>query len=250
MDSHQVKLRAILVCVDYADILQRTLPYNRHHFDEVCIVTTPGDSDTLTVANVCKCQTFQTDIFYKDEAQFNKWAALEEALNFFGRYGWLCIMDADVFWPKEAHFPILKPGNLYAPYRRMMRSISDPIPPEDEWDQFKRHRNTREFAGYSQIFHADDPRLGPPPWHEINWKHAGGADSFFQRKWPRENKIRPPFEVLHIGPACKNWCGRVSEYADGTMPTAGQSRFKTLMSYMRSRKGKRGDYSRERISGS
>lgn len=240
------KPRAILVCVDYADILSRTLLYNHHHFSEVMVVTTPSDEDTHLVTTIAGVRDYRTETFYANGANFNKWAALEEALDVFGRHGWLCIMDADIFWPKNARLPQLEKGNLYTPYRRMMSSITDSIPPEDQWDQFKRHRNTREFAGYSQIFHADDPHLGTPPWHQMNWKHAGGADSFFQRKWPRENKIRPPFEVLHIGPAGKNWCGRVSDYADGSKPKSHESRFNQLRGFIRERK-RSGSFTHEKL---
>jgi hypothetical protein len=65
------------------------------------------------------------------------------------------------------------------------------IPPENEWTKYPIHRNTKEWAGYSQIFHADDPVLGQPPWYDISWSHAGGADSAFQHKWTEDKKIRP-----------------------------------------------------------
>ena len=97
-----------------------------------------------------------------------------------------------------------------------MNNVVLPLPDESDWNQYEIHRNVNEFAGYSQIFHASDPVLGNAPWHETNWKHAGGADSFFQRKWKKENKIRPDFEVLHLGHAGRNWCGRTTDYLDGS----------------------------------
>lgn len=239
-------LRAILVCVDFADILCRTLPYNRHHFDEVCIVTTPSDHATHDVASKHDARIVETTAFYDDGASFNKWKALEYGLDVYGRHGWLCIMDADIFWPKEIPFYYKIVGDLYTPYRRVRRELHAPIPPEEEWDQFPIHRNVKEFAGYSQIFHADDPSLGEPPWHAINWKHAGGADSFFQRKWPRQRKVRPPFEVLHIGPHGENWCGRVSPFAGGEKPEESLQRYKTLRGYLRRRRQTR-NYKHEKL---
>ena len=211
-------MRAILVSVDYGDILERTLPYNRHHFDEVLVVTTPTDFETIEVATQNDAEVYTTEVFYEEGAIFNKWKALEEGLDFYGRHGWMVLLDADVFWPGIIPEYQREVGYLYAPLRRMMRPIDEDIPPEEQWSQFKVHRNVREWAGYSQIFHADDTHLGPPPWHQTNWTHAGGADSFFQRKWPASHKIRPPFEVLHIGAAAANWCGRVSDFADGQRP--------------------------------
>lgn len=246
-------MRAILVCVDYADLLAVTLPYNRHHFEAVYIVTDKRcQAETeaaafrgLTQEQRCGVIVLTTDLFYADGAAFNKWRALEWGLDQMGRHGWLCIMDADILWPKsiklfgstvDGRQNLLGQrgrinvnfGNIYTPLRRIWAEWPDPmirggvmynaivgkqppLPLEQHWSAFPIHRNTGEWAGYSQIFHANDPVLGPPPWHETDWIHAGGADSFFQRKWKPENKIRPPFECLHLGPCGENWFGRTEE---------------------------------------
>lgn len=240
-------MNAIMVCVNYTDLAAITIPYNRHHFDRVCIVTDLSVDDRklveLAIAN--DCEVYHTCAFTADGATFNKWRALEEGLDEFGLRapGWLCIMDADVLWPKEISLclagttpeyygkplhPIVYKGQLCSPLRRMWNDWpmyqgekgwqrDRPIT-EEEWKLFPIHRNVAEWAGYSQIFHTSDPVLGPAPWHQIDWKHAGGADSFFQAKWAPANKVRPPFEVLHLGPAGQNWYGRASTLADGTEP--------------------------------
>ena len=243
-----------MVSVDYADLLAITLPYNRHHFSEIWVVTSSADEQTKAVAQAHGAHVFVTDSFYANGAAFNKWLALEEGLDAMGREGWLCLMDADVLWPKGASvgeiirgtmsFSILhgsmvesivtQPGQLCSPLRRMwnhwplvagfpgtVERIEDTdfwLPLESDWSKFPIHRNVNEWAGYSQIFHTSDPVLGPPPWHQVDWKHAGGADSFFQQKWKPENKVRPPFEVLHLGPAGQNWFGRATPRLDGTVP--------------------------------
>lgn len=240
-------MRAIMVAVNYTDLLAVTLPYNRHHFDEVHIVTDEKClHEVLPIADANDASVWHTELFYERGASFNKWAALEWGLDQIGREGWLCLMDADVLWPKAARFQevvlgqrvdtmndrnrhFLRIGQLTTPLRRMAPWPVDVvaeqrgsgftkafertkegyvIPSEQSWSRYPIHRNVREWAGYSQIFHASDPVLGPPPWHEVDWKHAGGADSIFQRKWPAERKVRPPWEVLHLGEAGKNWFGR------------------------------------------
>ena len=210
-------MNGITVCVDYSDLLALTLPYNRHHFKEFVVVTSLTDEKTVQVAQENQAKVFQTNAFYEDGAAFNKYKALEQGLDFLGRSGLLCIMDADVLWPKHIpDFNYLK-GNLYTPYRRMLRYVTLPLPQESDWNAIPYHGYMREFAGYTQIFHADDPHLGDKtPWHEIDWAHAGGGDSFFQLRWPEECKIRPPFECLHLGEDGTNWAGRVSPYVDGT----------------------------------
>lgn len=214
-------MKAVIVAVDYLDCLRICLPYNRHHFSSVTVVTSPADAPNLEDM-VCRwsANLLVTDAFYRNGARFNKALALEEGLTHAGRDGWVCSLDADVLWPKDAKFD-LKPGNLYTPYRRMCPLVPlapDDIPPEHNWANFPRHRNEGEHAGYTQVFHADDPVLGTPPWFDTSWSHGGGYDSFFQRKWPTGRKLRPDWECLHVGKAGENWCGRITAYADGTLP--------------------------------
>lgn len=256
-------MRAILVSVDYSDLLAITLPCNRHHFSEVTVVTTPTDLKTHEIARQNDCRIYATDVFYRNGAVFGKWQALEEGLDFIGRKDWLTLMDADILWPKIIDLQgILQRGWLYTPLRRMWNEwpnsapvdrplmafqyVGDPltgtyIPEECEWSKFPIHRNTAEWAGYSQIFHCEDPALGKAPWHQVDWKHAGGADSMFQEKWPAHKKVRPPFECLHLGPAGQNWYGRATPYADGSIPQESDTRLKLIDKIWRGRRGKHGD---------
>lgn len=206
MNTIEMGLRAILVSVDYAPLLRLTLPYNRHHFTDVMVVTAHRDAETQEVALANGCKFFATDAFYWDGADFNKWLALELALDAYGREGWLCLMDADVAWPKQIPNLDYQIGNLYTPLRHCCEEGPDEIPAEETWSQYRLHRNEGEWAGYSQIFHASDPHLPAAPWHAINWRHAGGADSFFQLRWG-ENRVRPPWTCLHIGKSGVNWTG-------------------------------------------
>lgn len=254
-------LRAILVSVDYDDLLSLTLPYNRHHFSEVMVVTgcRERDNKTADIAHSHGCLVYRTNSFWDKGALFNKWVALEQGLDAFGRHGWLCIMDADVLWPKDiviepwseadgkpyalgiwtgpGQETLVKFGSLVTPRRHMYPTIPSTLPPEGEWARYPVH-TVNEFAGYSQVFHASDPVLPKPPWHETNWKHAGGADSFFQMRWKERDKIRPPFNVLHLGPNGTNWCGRVAKYADGTTPENANVRVAELRKMIHGRRGK------------
>ena len=224
-------MRAILVSVDYSDYLAITLPLNRHHFEDVMIVTTPDDIDTIQVAVKYDCKTFLTRCFFDNGAVFNKWLALEHGLNSLGREGWLCVMDADVVWPQVLPPFEFKPGNLYSPLRHM----ADFYFPEP-WTKIPIHPLISSFSGYTQIFHALDPVL-TKPWYQVDWKHAGGADTFFQARWPEQNRIRPPFNVLHLGPSGVNWCGRSSPYLNGTIDPEARNRRLKLRSFKAKRTG-------------
>lgn len=256
-------MNAIMSAVNYSDLLIITLPYNRHNFDRVLVVTdTKCEKEVKYICEPLNSEVYVTDSFYYKGASFAKWRALEEALDVCDyRYGWLCLMDADVLWPKNLgiregygqiligeptdswHFRI-HPGQLCSPLRRMwLQCPNNPfpirytdmmlggirVPGEEHWKEFPIHRNVNEWAGYTQIFNCADPVLGDAPWHQIDWKHAGGADSFFQNKWPKDRKIRPTFEVLHLGTAGVNWFGRSSEYMDNTLPEDRQQKHQAYM---------------------
>lgn len=241
-----LELRAFIVSVGYDDLLDVSLGYNSHHFGEVNVITSMTDEDTWRVAERYGCNVFCTDAFYDDNADFNKWKALEEGLDWFGRNGWICLMDADIIWPEVIPSLDLHVGNLYTPLARICVDVSR-VPGEPSWGKYPLRPNQVEWAGYTQIFHATDPHLPPaPPWHETDWMHAGGADSFFQRRWGPEAKSRLPFEVLHLGPHGVNWCGRVSPRVDGTIPEKAQERRMALLHYKRKRRQTR-SYRHEKI---
>jgi hypothetical protein len=210
-------MRAILVSVEYDDLLSITLPRNRKFFSEVMIVTTHSDLATHELAYNNDCKLHCTNSFYTHNAIFNKWIALEEGLTKFGRHGLMCVMDSDILWPDVAGYlddAVYRPGCLYTPQRYVLPEPTEGIPPENEWEMLPRF-NDIEWAGYTQIFHADDPVLAALPWYQTNWSHAGGADSYFQGRWDVGNKLRPVWECLHLGLPGRNWCGRVTPRIDG-----------------------------------
>lgn len=166
-----------------------------------------------------------------------------------GRRGWLCLWDADTVFPSVAPMNLEK-GFLYGPMRRIYDPVTLPLPPEWSWHRLPLHKNFMEWPGFAQVFHAEDSVLGVSPWHETDWVHCGGADSFFQQRWSRERKVRFPWEVLHMGPAGVNWCGRATDYLDGGAPAEAASNADALARYLRSRKrsGSKDGFKSERLN--
>ena len=212
-------LRTIITSVGFADFLALTLPYNRHHWGQVCVLTTPADTDTQKVAVANNAFFFATDNFYKDGAKFNKFLALEECLDHFGRHGIICLVDADVFWPRSVPFSNWRRGHIYSfKRRRLLLDTTAPIPPEPEWQHLPLDPQFGECLGFTQIFHSNDPHLGRPPWHRIDITHAALGDSYFQARWPLRNRIWIDQDVLHLGNYANNWLGRVVQHRDGSIP--------------------------------
>lgn len=240
-------MNALIVCVDFSDMLAVTLPKNRHHFDRVVIVTNFKDEKTVEVAKSLDAEVYQTDSFYADGAVFNKYKSVEEGLDFMGRSGWICLLDVDIVLSHDFKFSEDETFKdyLYTPHRFLLteleqKTVTRYVADERLWSELTLF-GEREFAGYCQVFHADCKFLPKDKsWHETNWKHAGGADSFFQCLWPDQFKVRPSFYVLHLGPPGRNWCGRVIPYLDGTLPENSDESHNTLQRFFQGRQGKQG----------
>ncbi len=204
-------MKAITVCVDYAPLLAMTMPRNLPHLDQWLIVTSPDDGatrDLVECYRACgeRVSLYSTDAFYRRGALFNKGLAIEEAFDALGRDGWIMVLDADIVLPEDISLPGERQDCLYSPFRRICRSPKT-------WNAarafatYPRHPD-REFAGYCQVFHAESGALrGREVWYGTDWTHAGGCDSDFQALWPDDWKIRPEWEVLHLGEPQANWAG-------------------------------------------
>lgn len=209
-------IKAITVCVGYDDILSVTIGRILENVDQLVVVTTPSDEKTQSLCNgLGNVKVLQTESFFAGGAKFRKGLAIEEGFDFIGRDGWILVIDADILLPVKMNITDLRIGNLYSPFRRILRdsSLVNEYMDPDSWLSLNRY-NDGEFAGYFQLFHGSDKAIAKKPWYGIDYMNAGGCDSYFECRWKRLNKIRPNFDVLHIGPAGVNWNGRVTGRID------------------------------------
>lgn len=227
-------VRAITICVDYHDYLAVTLHHNIRQFKSMLVVTTRHDERTIEVAHHNGAQVLCTDVFYERNAVFNKFAAIEQGLDYIGRKGWLCLIDADIAMSTRHETWQKRIGKFYVPRRRIMDLPPEFVPEERIWRQH--HWLKGDTQNHCQIFHADDPVLGKPPWHQTDWTWAGGENSLLVDGWVEQEKVRPPFDVLHLGPVGVNWAGRTSRYADGSYDSRAperRGRFENLINLRR-----------------
>lgn len=228
---------SITVCVNYSDILAITLPNNAKHFDRTVVITDSQDTQTMDLVNsIPNCELFITDSFYDNGAKFNKGLAMEQGLDYMGRQGWICIWDADIVMPTNLDLSQCKIGNLYSPNRRILENIKGiSLSSIGDISQYPVYPES-EFAGYFQYFHADDSVLKELPWYGVDWNHAGGCDSDFQRKWDNNHKIRLNTHVLHLGAPGVNWNGRATDLVDGTRTQEMDNNWRKQQQMMNKRK--------------
>lgn len=231
-------MKAVIISVNYGDLLAITLPKSAPQFEHIAIGTSRADKETQEIAaQFPNVTTYVTDDFYANGAKFNKGLVVERLFDIVGRAGWLCVLDADIVLPAGfTEFAFAK-NHLTTPYRRMLfnpQDYSDSL----DWESvpiLKEHG----WWGYCQVFHADDPVLESRPWYPGDWAHAGGCDHDFQNRWRRSHKCRVPFEVLHLGEGVKNWCGRATVRSDGSMPTSHEQHKANMDQLLEHRKNRR-----------
>ncbi len=203
-------MRVVIPAVDYADMLEATLPAWRALFRaaDLIVVTAKHDRATFAVARAGGADLLVTDAWTRDGAQFNKARALDEAFLFEQREpGELCIaIDADVY-PFGTFDPaaIAAADVLYSVDRfyidtpaTLARQAAKPA-----LDMLDRMTAGRRGPGYFQAFRArPDLTFGSYP-------DAGYYDLEFHRHFPGGVAVLEGFAVGHLGrKSGKNWRGR------------------------------------------
>lgn len=92
------RIEALTVCVNYADFLAETLPYNIRQFDHYLVVTSYDDHETKDLCERLGVECRQTDVMYYDGV-FAKTRASEFGLGYLRRDDWVVHIDADVWLP-------------------------------------------------------------------------------------------------------------------------------------------------------
>jgi len=216
-------IRGLVVCVGdyYANLLKITLPRNMRHLSECLVVTTPDDAATKRLAaSIPGATIFETDAFHRYGTKFNKGLAIEEALDSYGRHGWMLIWDADILMPDVMPLDKLKPGCLHGVPRRF---VDDPADWHEgfEWNA-ARLAPDYKFIGYFQLFDADalclprgaDSDGRKRAWYDVTFAHAGGGDAYFVSHWPGNRRVNLGITVLHLGQCATNWFGTDAESRD------------------------------------
>ena len=137
MLAKKLLLEAVTVCVNYADFLEETIPYNLPQIDLWTIVTTPEDTQTQNLCTRYGLRCLKTDCFYRDvePPRINKSRGINYALAHHSHSGWMLHLDGDIVLPPQFRRMIenadLDPACLYGIDR--VNCLGS-----DAWDAFRR----------------------------------------------------------------------------------------------------------------
>lgn len=216
-----MNVRGVVVCVDFSEMLSRSIARWQAGCNRLIVVTSPRDERTLKMCRLFNVETHITDIFYANGARFNKGAALSEAIlhkRWRDYAEWLLLFDADIMppvnWRDQFFRQRRRHDTLYGAWRYKV--------PEDKTDfdrYFTPDPKTRMpqswVIGFFCMFHNVDPHLpkADKPMFDLDWPHAGNYDTTFTRRWPREKQEilnAPP--MYHFGEERRHWAGK-GEYS-------------------------------------
>jgi len=232
------RLEAVIVCVNYPDFLEVTLPHNKQFFDNIVVVTNFKDKETHKICRYNNIDPVKTEVFYEDGDAFNKAKGINMGLAHLRYSDWILHMDADILLPNDFRNQLLihplKKNCIYGADRfnvigrqKYNELIASKQFKHQYRDKFVMETPVlpagarlihREFGyvpiGYFQLFHGSyigQHQLKYP----INQRNAERSDVQFALQWERENRVLlPTTSVFHLEsePAKQgaNWDGRTT----------------------------------------
>jgi hypothetical protein len=227
-----VKIEGVITSVGVADFLAHSLPYNRHQFDQLVVVTAHTDRETQRVCEYWNVRCVLTDRFESHLGHFCKGAGINVGLKALDCDGWVVHLDSDIVVPplfrQYIELTDLDKSYLYGADRFM-------VPNFEEWVRFigqprLMHENKvwlhmgefplgvrvvlDQFQGYTPIgfFQMWHGRKAYVEGHTS----AAREDTAFAAKWPRNKRaLLGEIVVYHLesekAAMGANWNGRTTQ---------------------------------------
>ena len=222
-----MKVEAVIVCVDYADYLSHTLPFNKYAFDRITVVTSQKDRATSRVCEYYHIECVKTNIL---NDSVNKGKAINIGLDRLSRDGWLVHMDSDIILPPRTRYLLeiakLKEDTLYGIDRQMCSSYEDfarwmaqpyvnhecdmylhshlPFPLGTRLGRLSPDKHSSDLGyfplGFFQMWYEGGKTENKKIYPE-NINNYAGSDMAFAEQWTRDKRSIIPEIVgaIHLG---------------------------------------------------
>lgn len=217
LGDKKMKIEAVIVCVNFADILEFTLPHTLDVIDRVVIVSDHNDKATHRLCQKFSVDCVKTNVFYQDGDKFNKGRAINLGLSHLRHSDWILHIDADIMLPPRFRSMLemanLDSKNLYGADRLNTGSYENWVSTLDSiYPQYAYRYLVRPIEklplgsrlvhleygycpiGYMQLWHSSVRRQYP-----IVCGSAEHSDVLFAVQWDRQRRILlPEFFVYHL----------------------------------------------------
>jgi hypothetical protein len=225
-----MKIEAVIVCVNFSDILDYTLGWAAQEVDRVVVVTSSDDKATQAVCEKVGVECVVSDRYKGRGVKFDKGAMVNDGLAVLERDGWVLLMDCDIMLPyafkKGLDTKGLRIDTLYGVRRidvvgarDILQAVACGWASKLIWEVPPRPDMGVTFIGgvegvvpigFFQLFHSEAFRLYPE-----GHKTAGESDVLFACGWDAEHRVVwDDAYVLHLStqkkPMGLDWGGRMS----------------------------------------
>lgn len=230
-------IECVVVCHQFSDFLQYTLPNNKQLFDRIVVVTSPADIATQKLCEFYHVECVVTSEMRTADGEFRKGAGINAGLARLSKRGWVLHMDADIWLPPQfrtllawAH---LDPNMIYGIDRLMVVGA-------ERWHAFlekpklqhecgayihlhnsgfplgtrvmQQHMGGYVPIGFFQLWHPNVSGIFSYPQGHTN---AGHEDTLFASQWPRRMRgFIPEIVGYHLESVPTvmgaNWNGRTT----------------------------------------
>lgn len=208
-----MNITSLITCVgeNSRKFLELTLLFNKKHFDNIYIVTDSKDTQTQEVCEIANVNCLSTDLFYKNNAKFNRGAIINYAISQLKNPEWIFHLDADILLKDEFEFfkkTYNGPNDLFFGMRRviipsrsdftdiMMGKVSEgkfTCYPGCGWGYAQLWNNNCDIAKNNQYPESYDSSIGDWQWRNL-WGQTIENDTRFTGKL-RELSMT----CLHLG---------------------------------------------------
>lgn len=227
-----MKIECVIVCQNYSDFLEHTIPENLNHVDRMVVVTHPDDKATQALCQKYSVDCIPTEVMHDRGDKFNKGRAIGLGLSHLKHDGWLLHIDADVLLPHRFRAMLdhakLNEDYIYGADRLNCRGFDNwaenkhKVVPQHMWRYLVTPQNDFQLGarllhqehgycpiGFFQLWHSKKRVTYP-----VVCGSAEHSDVLFAVQWPREKRaLLPEFFVYHLESTAEfgaNWNGRKS----------------------------------------
>jgi hypothetical protein len=243
-----MKIEAITVCINYADILRVAVPENQHLLDDWIIVTSPDDDETR---EVCRRHNLRCVLSeeHRRGGPFNKGRLIQRGFDQINGSDWVLHVDGDVVLPRRFR-ELLDWAHL--DHRCIYGADRCNVVGYEAWQKLKSEKGCWDNHGYQNNLtirqnvgsrwvsklHGYVPigffqltsgsEIKDRGIHLKTYPYSHGdcarADIQFALQWDRRyRQLLPEVVVLHLeseaAPLGKNWKGRKTKRFGPPQPT-------------------------------
>lgn len=221
MENSKKYFECITCSVGCSDFLKIFLEKNSKHFDNIIVVTSPTDPESIEISKKSGARTLITDFFYRNKNKFDRGGAYNRALDFLKFNHWVSFIDVDIILD-DSHSEYLK---QYSPFDDIFYGMDRlNITNENQRNSFLKGKDFKcnlnckyEWGfGYFQLFSMKHPlilkKIGKseaiyPSANDVGLSDFlfrmqfgfGGMDKMRRWHWDSSCQRKLPWPCFHLG---------------------------------------------------